>query len=135
MGCFQGKRNALHTLLWRISTRLNGGEYWFYKLVKDNQTVSYAEVCTGHWLFPFIGYSRRKYHIGPCFTIPEARGNGYYPMLLNEIINDLGNDKEYFMIVDDTNIASLRGVAKAGFTLIGKGRKNKVGQYVITEKA
>lgn len=129
-----GVKTIFHTIIWYISTRLNGGEYWFYELLKDNRVVSYAEVCTGHWQFPFIGYSRKnKFHIGPCYTIPEARGNGYYPMLLNAIMQDLGADKEYYMIVDSTNTASLRGVTKAGFSIVGKGIKNKIGQYIITE--
>lgn len=38
------------------------------------------------------------------------------------------------MIVDENNFASLRGIAKAGFTYIGRGKKNLIGQYVITEK-
>lgn len=85
-----GAKAVLHTAIWYISTRLNDGEYWFYELIQDNCVVSYAEVCTGHWQFPFIGYSKKKYHIGPCYTIPKARGNGYYPMLLNAIMQDLG---------------------------------------------
>ena len=36
------------------------------------------------------------------------------------------------MIVHETNTPGLRGIAKAGFTRIGVGIKNKWGQYIIT---
>ena len=127
-------KENFHILLWRLFSLVNNGEYWLYELWKDDRMVSRAEVCTPNWQFPFIGRECTfAYHIGPCMTIPEARGNGYYPMLLNEIMKDLGTDKKYYMIVHSDNYASLRGVAKVGFTLIGKGYKNKMGQYIITE--
>ncbi len=139
-GDWKGK---LHILLWHLFAILSRGEYWRYELRKDNRMVSCAEVCTPNPQLPFIGRerererereNRRAYHIGPCMTIPEARGNGYYPMLLNEIMKDLGTDKSYYMIVHSDNYASLRGIAKVGFTLIGKGKKNALGQYIITNE-
>ncbi len=67
-------------------------------------------------------------------TIPEMRGKGYYPMLLNEIMKDLGTGQEYYMIVHRDNQSSLRGVAKVGFTPIAEGKKNAFGQYIITKE-
>ena len=57
----------------------------------------------------------------------------YYPMLLQAIMNDLGTQNNYYMIVHETNIPSLRGIAKVGFSRIGVGVKNKFGQYIITK--
>lgn len=54
-------------------------------------------------------------------------------MLLQAIMNDLGTQNNY-MIMHETNIPSLRGIAKAGFSRIGVGVKNKYGQYIITKK-
>ena len=55
-------------------------------------------------------------------------------MLLQAIINDLGTQNNYYMIVHETNAPSLRGIAKVGFSRIGVGGKNKYGQYIITNK-
>ena len=55
-------------------------------------------------------------------------------MLLQAIINDLGTQNNYYMIVHETNAPSLRGIAKVGFTRFGVGVKNKYGQYIITKK-
>ena len=55
-------------------------------------------------------------------------------MLLQAIMNDLGTQNNYYMIVHETNTPSLRGIAKVGFSRIGVGVKNKYGQYIITKK-
>ena len=133
-------RSLVHIALWRVLTLLRGGQYWRYELLKDGKPVSFAEACTEHWQLPFItirmggGRGKINYHIGPCSTLPTERGHGYYPMLLTHIIQDLGEQNNYYMIVDEDNTSSLRGIAKAGFTCIGRGRKNKLGQYIITNK-
>ena len=55
-------------------------------------------------------------------------------MLLQTIMNELGTQNNYYMIVHENNTPSLRGIAKAGFTRFGVGVKNKFGQYIITNK-
>lgn len=129
-------RSMVHIALWRLLTWLRSGNYWMYELLKDGKPVSFAEVCTEHWQLPFMttrmGGGKINYHIGPCSTLPTERGHGYYPMLLTHIIRDLGEHNNYYMIVHETNTPGLRGIAKAGFTRIGVGIKNKWGQYIIT---
>ena len=109
-----------------------------YELLKDGKVVYTAEVCTEHWQLPFMtilrGGGKKDYHIGPCMTCPNERGKGFYPMLLQAIMNDLGTQNNYYLIVHETNTPSLRGIAKAGFSRIGVGVKNKYGQYIITKK-
>lgn len=39
--------------------------------------------------------------------------------------------KNLYMIVDENNMSIIRGVSKAGFIEIGRGCKNRFGQYVI----
>ena len=36
------------------------------------------------------------------------------------------------MIVNETNLSSIRGIQKAGFVAIGRGYKNKQGLYIMT---
>ena len=86
------------------------------------------------WFFKFVPNKNKSYHIGPCETPVEYRGNGYYPYLLTYILNkdNGGESYDYYMIINEKNIKSIRGVEKAGFTLWGFGRK-KHGQYVLSE--
>lgn len=67
------------------------------------------------------------YEIGPCFTYPQYRGNGIYPSVLRSICNSIGNDNTtFYMIVDETNIASIKGIEKAGFKKCGIVKVTKI---------
>ena len=50
------------------------------------------------------------------------RGMGYYPLLLKYIQNQY-IDKDIYMIVDEENIPSIKGIEKAGFKKFGFGIK------------
>lgn len=68
--------------------------------------------------FPFM--NENDYEIGPCFTYPAYREKGIYPTVLNEICISEGNsDTIFYMIADETNVASIKGIAKAGFRKCG----------------
>lgn len=69
-------------------------------------------------------------HIGPCRTVPEERGKGYYPYLLERIVGK-NPQKEYYMIIDEKNLSSIREVEKVGFKRFAIGKK-RFGLYVIT---
>lgn len=64
----------------------------------------------------FSFYEReRGIHIGPCETIESERGKGFYPY------------RVFYMIVDEKNISSIKGVEKVGFIPFGKGLKYRFG--------
>jgi len=55
--------------------------------------------------------------IGNCFTHPKYRGQAIYPYVINHVAKntlDLGY-KNVFVIVDQSNNASIKGIEKAGF--------------------
>lgn len=120
---FKSKR----TFLWSIGT-LFGGTYWEYQLWRKDKLVCTADVVS--WLpqFPFM--PKKGLQIGPCVTKKDERGRGYYPHLLYRIVLDNPN-KECYMIVSPKNIASTKGVIKAGFRPFAKGYKTRFGRYVI----
>ena len=70
-----------------------------------------------------------------CFfrTNPEDRGHGYYPQLLRYILSKYP-DKDFYMIVDEVNIPSIKGIEKAGFVKYAEGDKVgktfKISRYV-----
>lgn len=58
--------------------------------------------------------------IGPCYTYPEFRGKGIYPKVLTKICQKRGGDSiSFYMIVDENNLSSIKGIEKAGFVRCG----------------
>lgn len=98
-----------------------------YDIVIDNKIVSKAVLISKVPIYKFL--PSNGVHLCYCETIPEARGKGYYPMLLSYIQNDFRN-KELYMIVDQDNVASIRGIEKAGFVKYANGIKQDNGSFV-----
>lgn len=68
--------------------------------------------------FPFL--NKHDYEIGPCFTYPQYRGKGYYPQMLKYICSNIKTENSvFYMIVDETNLSSIKGIEKAGFQRCG----------------
>lgn len=127
--------SSKHAFLWKIvsyiSNYINGKtRYVKYSLVKDNKIVSYAEVTGWMLCFPFM--SSNEVYIGSARTLPEERGRGYFPYLLCRIQDELPQ-KDFCMFVDEDNIASIRGVKKAGFRQYATLKKARFGIYLIDE--
>jgi hypothetical protein len=56
--------------------------------------------------------------IGDCKTIKSHRGQSIYPYVINHIARDVFDNNinnEVFMVVDTTNVNSIKGIEKAGF--------------------
>lgn len=119
--------SSLHTFLWSIET-LWGGRYVEYQLWRGEKLVSKAEVVSWIPQFPFM--PKNGFHVGPCVTIKDERGRGYYPYLLSKIVED-NSSRECYMIVNPKNIPSTRGVEKAGFRSFATGYRTRLGRYVI----
>ena len=64
--------------------------------------------------------------IGPCYTYLTFRGKGIYPKVLSKIcaIRACG-EGSFYMIVDESNIPSIKGIEKAGFIQCGKVKKGR----------
>lgn len=118
---------SLHSFLWSIETFF-GGTYVEYQLWRGDKLVSKAEVVS--WIPQFTFMPKTGLHIGPCVTVSDERGHGYYPYLLSHIVVD-SFPKECFMIVSPNNLPSSRGVEKAGFRSFATGYKTRLGRYVI----
>lgn len=59
--------------------------------------------------------------IGPCYTVPEARGQGLYPYVVGCILQEYRRRQfaRAIMTVGGDNAASIRGIEKVGFQRIG----------------
>lgn len=75
-----------HTFVWRIFSFCLCGTYCRWRLYRGEKMVSEAEVVS--WLPIFKFMPPDGIHIGPCRTVPDERGKGYYPYLLRLIVKD-----------------------------------------------
>lgn len=84
----------------------------------NGELVHTSYVIPKCYKFPFM--SKWDYEIGPCFTYPKFRGKGIYPQILKYICSSIGTEKSvFYMIVDETNLPSIKGIEKAGFQRCG----------------
>lgn len=83
--------------------------------------------CHRSWVFtnqmainPFISLplKENQVYIGWCATAENTRGKGIYPQVLSTIVRDYA-DKEIFIVANSKNIASQKGIEKAGFKIKG----------------
>ena len=92
-------------------------------LNNENRMIHTSLLLGKCFKFPFL--SKTSAEIGPCFTDEDFRGRGIYPMALKYILNNCGY-QEYYMIVSEKNISSIKGIEKAGFQRCGFIRKSKL---------
>lgn len=72
-------------------------------------------------------------HICYCETASDERGKGFYPMLLRYIRARYPR-KDLYMTVYEDNVASIKGIEKAGFVRYAEGQKNSERHFVITRR-
>ncbi len=95
-----------------------------YVALVGREPVAYGWVATqraeiGALALAFLVPPGERY-LWDFFTLPEWRGRGIYPRLLQAIL-ELENEAERFWIgYDAPNAASARGIAKAGFRVVVK---------------
>lgn len=123
----------VHNFLWGLISFFSFRVIQFYEYVYllDNQVVASAQVINK---LPIFRFMKRvgDLHIGPCRTEGEFRGNGLYPSLLQKIVADFPQ-RQVYIFCEETNISSIKGIQKSGFRPFAKGRKTKMGFYIITE--
>jgi RimJ/RimL family protein N-acetyltransferase len=118
--------------------------FWFlfsrhrYKIyfVEDGERVVHlSHLISKNPKFPFLG--RGDYEIGPCWTHADYRGMGIYPNVLKRIAEDMtGHSERLYIFAEIDNEASLKGIRKSGFRLVGTGRKSGLlGRYEIIQNS
>ncbi len=99
------------------------GKMQIYYAVDENGTIMHtSQVLPKFYKFGYM--QKGDYVIGPCVTRHEFRGKGIYPCVLKHILNQLKPSTVY-MVVDETNPSSIKGIEKAGFIRYGIVKKTK----------
>lgn len=113
---------------------LSLGKFWiFYCNDKENNLVHTSYVVHSRIKFPFI--QKNGFEIGPCFTEEHFRGKGIYRNVLKKITSDKTfQGCSFFMIVDDNNIPSKKGIVASGFEQVGFVKKTFAKIYRIANE-
>ena len=122
--------SALRNFLWGIYTRFTVGFHYEYQLWRGDKMVSKEEVVTKIPNLRFV--QKNGLHLGPGWTPKDERGKGYHRYLQAYVLACYPG-RDIYTGVNDDNVASIRCVEKNGFQLFAKGRKTKLGFYIITE--
>ena len=121
-----GEEVLFKTLCVRILFQLMtlGKAKLFYVMNESEKLMHTSYLVPACAKFPFM--NEVDYEIGPCLTYPDYRGQGIYPRVLRSICNKVGeNNSVFYMIVDEFNKSSIRGIEKAGFIRCGTVQKSK----------
>ena len=104
------------SILWNVATFGNVKRYAIDD--PEGKTIHSSLVVRGKAKFPFM--KEKDIEIGPCETDPAYRGKNIYPYVLSYIIEkELDDEGVAYMIVEDSNTPSIRGITKAGFKPTG----------------
>lgn len=102
-----------------------------YDVVMDNRILSKAVLISKVPLYRFL--PSKGIHVCYCETIPEARGKGLYPLLLTYVQN-VHLQHDLYMIVEESNHASIKGIEKAGFVRYALGERLSNGYFIETTR-
>ncbi len=121
----EGERKSLKLLMVRLLFLLmcKGNVNIFYVLDDNEDLMHTSYLLPKCYKFPYM--KEGEYCIGPCLTYPQYRGKGIYPQVLKYILQYV-NYSTVYMVVDEKNIASIKGIEKAGLTHCGYIKKTKI---------
>ena len=123
--------NSFHNIMWSIIAgvffRYPG--FLEYQYRYQGKVVAYLQVINK---LPFFRYiPKGGVHTGPAYTAPEHRGHGLHPALLFHIVSDFA-DKDFYNAVDESNVASIKGVVRVGYKPFAIG--HKAGKSYVVDK-
>ncbi len=127
--------------VWWLFDRLRifGNRDYAIAVVRDgDRLVHRSYVFPPYPRFPFM--ARGDLQIGDTWTEPESRGKGLARAAVLAAVEAFSRPgRTLWYVVEDANAASIRVIERAGFRLVGKGRRHSrlgvrlLGQYTIDE--
>ena len=114
--------------------RMLAAERTCYRAILGTETVHESWVFRDAILPSRFGYDPLAPLIGNCVTRPEYRGRRIYERVLMFIVNDLlaeGGDGQVLILVSPENVASIRGIERAGFDRIDRLRGLRLLGFVV----
>lgn len=104
-----------------IDDRFQTGKHLYIAFISE-MPVAYGWVATREVNFPHFQFSfripPRNCYLWDFLTLPEWRGRGIYPHLLQTIIRQEALVDRFWIGYEPGNEASARGICKAGFHMV-----------------
>jgi hypothetical protein len=91
------------------------GLAWHDKKLAHASWIIPAEACKARYDF----IPKGNYIIGPCRTSSCYKGQGIFPFVLQQLVSCLPGRQECWIFANEDNIASLKGISKAGAKKVG----------------
>ncbi len=117
----KGEKKNIKTVLVRLAFYVRSkGDFRIYYVAEEGtgKPIHTSYVCGASGKFPFM--EKGDLHIGPCHTAPDHRGKGIYRKVLRAIHREnCTRFKRAYMIVDERNLPSIKGIEAAGLTHVG----------------
>ena len=100
-------------------------DYALLLIYDGDRLIHRSGVFPGYFRFPFM--AKNDLQIGDTDTASDYRGKGLATFAVQQILKSLpaATPMSFWYLVEAENAASIRVIEKAGFELIGKGRKKK----------
>jgi RimJ/RimL family protein N-acetyltransferase len=115
---------AMKDFPWEFRCHLhdNVREFFVAKDLSGIQHISWIYSKDDH--NRLLSLANTDIEIKHCYTSPTVRGKGIYPNVINTIKKVIKKNgiKRVFMSVHPDNTASIKGIERAGFHLVGKVR-------------
>ena len=112
---------------------ISGGKYEIWFLYSGEQFVHFSYVVPKCAKFPFL--EKSDYEIGPCATSSDYPRRGAYRYVLDKITAHKAYAGAcFYMIVKSTNLPSIGGIEKAGFTRCGNVKRTPIFKNYVQEK-
>ncbi len=100
------------------------GRFYVYAVLDGDQVIHSSCVMEKCYKFRFM--KKGDIHVGPVETVTRCRGQGILPHVLADVIRKDFPDAGMYCVIRDSNTASQKAFAKAGFTRIGTVKKTKM---------
>ena len=113
-----------------------GAELWV--AMRDGRAMAYAITRRGDRVgIYFFPLTERCSLVSHCLTMPEVRRQGFYTQMLHYIGRTLASEGQMRLYIDcsASNVASQRGIRRAGYAEIGCGRHRRSGATLWWQKA
>ncbi len=102
------------------------GRYRIYCVDDKKGLVHYSFVVPKSFKFRFL--KKGDYHIGPCWTREDCRGKRIYGTVVKgiaKVLTEQANTSNVYVLIEDENQASIRGIKNTSFERVGICSKSK----------
>lgn len=111
--------NSINNVYWHIGSFGRFFRWSIYDKTTQRE-IAYTHTTYGIPPFQFIRKLGGGSLVGPGATLPSERGQGLHPLVLWSVLSFAKETNEQmFTLVSQENIASIKGIEKAGFCRVG----------------